>query len=256
MADIIRINDSNYRSFLNPIVGGQRKYTGYMGMGPGRGLGGFEALGIPLIPKSEWADIARQRQKERTRLKDFCLDMGLTVLDQSQTNFCWVNAPTYCAMVLRLQETGQLVRLSPASVGAKIKNFRNVGGWGREGLDGGIKWGFNLQQDWPANAINRSYDTDANRQKALQNRIVGYYRLRSGQAGWPEVVSCILAGIPVAVGYDWWRHEVTATDLQPNEDLDIANSWGPQWSEHGFGVLSGGKRYPDDAVAITAMMAT
>lgn len=136
------------------------------------------------------------------------------------------------------------------AAGARIKNFRNVGGWGSEGLNWMLDHGVNLQSDWPANAIIRTYDTPENRERAKLNRIVEYFRLDN----WDEVGSCLLAGIPVACGYNWWSHEVTGMDLTPAGDLIIANSWG-NWGDQGYGLLQGSKRVPDDAVAIVSMMA-
>lgn len=252
-ANMVVINDSNWTAFANDS--NPTRARGYQGMWENDGLkaaakGFGELVNVPLIPRSEWGDRARQRESDQTRLKDFCLGSGLTVLNQQSTNYCWINAPVFCCMVTRLKETGQLVRLSPASAGARIKNFRNVGGWGSEGLNWMVEHGVNLQSDWPANSISRNYDTPENREKAKLNRIVEYFRLDN----WDEVASCILAGIPVACGYNWWRHEVTGMDLTPSGDLIIANSWG-NWGDQGYGVLQGSKKDPDDAVAIVSMQA-
>ncbi len=255
-SDMVVIDDNNYQQWLNPIVGGERRLSGYKGMfktkkARRKGKTFEDLTSVPLIPESEWDDRIRQKEKDRSRLKDFALDMGLTVLDQNGTNYCWINAPTFCCMVTRLQETGQAIRLSPASVGAPIKNFRNQGGWGSQGLDYMRKNGINLQGDWPANAINRSYYTEENRQKAKANIVLEYYYLKN----WQEMASCILAGIPVGAGYNWWSHEVTGMDiLKGSHDLIIADSWSTSYGDRGYGVLKGSRKYPDDAVAITAMM--
>lgn len=249
MAEMPIIDDNNYQQFTRNVPG--RGYYGMWRTQERRATApGFEALaGVPLIPESEWSDRIRQREKDHATLKEFALGIGLEVLNQASTNYCWINAPTFCCMVTRAKETQREIRLSPASGGARIKNFRNVGGWGSEALDWFIQHGLNEQSDWPANAIDRRYDTAENREKAKIHKVLEYYRLDS----WAETVSCILSGVPVAVGYNWWSHEVTAMDLLLDGGLVIANSWG-NWGDQGYGVLQGSKRYPNDAVAITAMM--
>ncbi len=255
--DTIVIDDGNYRQHVPPaVVGGERKSKGYHGMWePGcRSAKPFSDLGVPLVPESEWIDRIKEQERYKSNLYHYSLDSSLPCLDQNGTNYCWINGPVHCMEIERLKESGQVVSLSPASAGARIKNFRNVGGWGSQGLEWMIEHGVNETGDWPANAIDRRYLTDANIESAKRNKVFEYYSLRS----WDEVVSCLLAMIPVAVGYNWWAHEVTATHLvvqSRNVELGIRNSWSMGWGDKGFSVLKGSKKYPDDAVAIVAINA-
>lgn len=256
MPERIIINDSNYQQFINPVVDGEVKKCSFRGMFRPQSIvraRTFEDLkSVPLIPEADWDDHIDQLERDKATLKDFCLESGLEVLNQGQTNYCWINSPTFCAMIARLQETGQCIRFSPASAGARIKNFRNVGGWGSEGLEFMIENGINEQDDWPANAIERRYDTPENREKAKKNRVLEYFHLKS----YEEVVSCILSGVPVACGFNWWSHEVTGMYVTlRTHNLGIGNSWSPKWGEYGYGELEGRKRIPDDAVAMPVLMA-
>lgn len=256
MSEMIVIDDSNYQNFISPIVDGQKVCKGYFGMwetAEAKELAKpFSELGIPLLPETEWDARIDQLERDRSTLKDFCLDSGLTVLSQGQTNYCWVNAPTFCCMILRLQETGRPVRLSPASAGSVIKQFSNQGGWGSQALAYFIKAGLNEQADWPANAIDRKFYTEVNKEKAKKNIALEHYKLE----GFQETASCILAGIPVAIGLNWWSHEITGVGIiKGSHDLVIANSWGASWSDQGYGILKGSKKNPDDACAITSMVA-
>ena len=186
------IDDSNYLSFRHQ---GSRGYFGVFPSPQAKALcRTFADLGIPLIPESEWDDRIRESERFESTIPDFCNQAGLPCLDQNQTNYCWVNAPTHCCELIRLMETGQVVSYSPASAGAPIKQFRNVGGWGSEALEYFKTNGLNLTSDWPANAIDRSYYSEANKQKAKENITLEFFVLNT----WQERVSCILSGLPTA----------------------------------------------------------
>lgn len=260
MGELVQIDDTNYQNFINPVVDGERKACASYGMFmPGGSRVALSAprfadqQKIPLIPESEWDDVIAQRRKDGATLKQFCEDLRLDVLNQGQTNYCWCNGFIFSAMVARLRESGQVVRLSPASVAAPVKNFQNRGGWGEEALEYMLKHGANLQYDWPANAIDRKYFTSENKEKAMRNQVIEYYRCES----WEEVGSAIIAGHPCAVGYNWWGHLVCGVDIEEGaHDLVIANSWGQRWGDNGFGVLKGSKKYPNgDSVAVVSMQA-
>lgn len=178
------------------------------------------------------------------------------VKDQGRTNYCWANAPAHCVEILGAMQGQGYVPLSAASVAAPIKNYRNVGGWGREALqyiaDGGIV----PAASWPSNAIDRAYDTEANRRAALGYRVAEWWVL--ADRGVDHLVSCLLRGWPVAVGYGWWSHEVTAIDaawLDGAIAVVINNSWGQSWGTRGRGVIQGDRIAPDDAVCARAITA-
>lgn len=251
MPDAVTINDSNYHEFLSPIVDGIRMGTGYLGMWPKPPSRPkyFGDIGIPLIPEDEFVSRIRDQEQSRSNWYHVSIDNDIPCKNQASTNYCWINAPVHCAELIRFLQMMVYQSYSPASAGARIKNFRNVGGWGSEGLKWMIQHGVNLSSDWPDNAIQRSYDTPQSQEKALENRIVEFFILKT----WQEIVSCILALIPVAGGYNWWSHEVTLTHLREDMALGIRNSWGMSWGDKGFGWLEGGRRIPDDAVAIVSL---
>jgi hypothetical protein len=64
----------------------------------------------------------------------------------------------------------------------------------------------------------------------------------------------VLLGFPVAIGLNWWSHEVTAVSLVKLDGsgrygMMIDNSWGEGWGTKGRGVLTESKATPDDAVS-------
>jgi hypothetical protein len=204
-----------------------------------------------LIPESEWDDRIKEMEATKTRLTDLCDQAGLTVLDQNGTNYCWINAPVHCVEVLRVANGQPLVRLSPASCGGPIKNYRNVGGWGTEGLKYIVSTGIVPQAQWPPNAITKSYDTAETRELRKQFKVTEWWDLRPRNM--QELISCLLQRIPVAVGLNWWSHEVTYMDPVAlgggKYGARIDNSWSTSWGTNGRGILSGSKVLPDDAVA-------
>ena len=242
------ITDGNYHGFL------EQGHRGYLGMFESdedrRESKTFGDLGIPLIKEADWDDIIDELEKQGATLPQFCKSLGLPCLDQGGTNYCWVNASTHCAEIVRLGETGRVFGYSPASVGAPIKGFRNLGGWGSQALTYMRENGVNLAEDWPANKISRGYYTDDNQAKKKAHTVLEYFVLES----WEERGSCILAGKPTADGYSWWSHEVCGVGIvKKSHDLIIRNSWGMDWGDQGFATLTGSRKQATDSVAICAM---
>lgn len=212
-----------------------------------------------LIPRSEWQARIQEMEERKTRLSDLVEQAGLPCKDQNGTYYCWINAPVHCLEVMRVVQNQRMVILSPASAGGPIKNFRNNGGWGKEGLEYLVEHGCCPVDVWPANAIDRRYNTAENRRIALDYRAVEWWELRPRNLD--ELMSCLLRRIPVAVGLNWWRHEVTAYDpvwINGQPGARERNSWGMNWPSagaRGYFVLQGSRLLPDDAVAPRSVLA-
>lgn len=228
---------------------------------PARGSQSYEGVAEPfpnelLIPRSDWEGIIKEQEERKTRIIDVCDREGLKRKSQASTNFCWINAPTTGVEIRRIMSGHPYVELSPASAGAQIKNFQNVGGWGKEALEWLIKYGACPVSMWPANAIDRRYLTAAAKAEAMKYR---------GQEWWvlderniDQLVSCILRGFSVSIGLNWWRHEVEATFCKWIDNaiaIGIDNSWGLEWGTQGRGVLQGSRALPDDAVSLRTAIA-
>lgn len=202
-----------------------------------------------LIPMGEIQARIQEQEAQKTRLSDLIRLKQLPPKDQGRTNYCWINAPTHCAEIVRLKQNQPTVILSPASAGAQIKHYQNVGGWGREGLQWIVDHGLAPVDLWPANAIDSRYATPATIAAAMDYRIQEWTELKPRNM--QQLASMLLRGIPVAVGMSWWQHEITACDavwLDGSLAIRIRNSWA-NWGDYGFGILQGSRALPDDAVA-------
>lgn len=209
-----------------------------------------------LIPKSDWQGMIQEQEEQKSRISDTIRLHKLGHKDQGRTNYCWIHAPTHCVEILRVQQNQKHISLSPASVGAKIKNYRNVGGWGKEGLEGIIKWGLVPSSLWPDNAIDPKYDTQANRQEALKYRVDEWIECIPRNV--EQMVSMLLRRKPGAGGYNWWSHEVTNCDvvwLDGGPAIRTRNSWA-NYGDYGFAVLQGSKMLADDLVFPMTVLAT
>lgn len=202
-----------------------------------------------LIPRSEWQARIEEMEATKTSIPALCDQAGLKVKDQQQTEFCWANGPTHCVEVVRTIEGQKPIVLSAASVACRVNGFVNRGGWGGDALDFIIEHGIVPADQWPNTAINRQYLTDANVQLALKYRVTEWWELAPKNLD--QLVTCLLLRIPVAVGYSWWGHEVTAVKplwLDGTVALEIDNSWGTSWGDNGRGTIQGSRMQPDDAV--------
>lgn len=256
------IDDSNYRQFLRagePLMVGNRGYVGRNYETHPLGKVGYAsrfALDIP--DRSTWPEMIKDIAAAKARLKDLFDYRKMQVLNQGQTNFCWVNGVIMAYMMGRARAGLPHLSLSPASVACKITNFKNEGGWGGWAIEGINKFGICTTDIWPANAIDRRYDTPETKQYAARHKVSEWLDLKPKSFG--EVAACLLAGWAVPAGLMWWGHLICYFDLVQigRDDFGVLfpNSWGPDWEDHGFGVLHESKATPDEANAIRVVAAT
>jgi hypothetical protein len=210
-----------------------------------------------LIPRSEWKDRIAERKKRKLTNRDVIDRAGLPCKNQATTNYCWINSPGYACECVRVIQNQPMVILSPASGGAPIKDYQNVGGWGLEAIRWISQHGLVPVDRWPANAIDRSYATAENAALALQYRAVEWTEVDMSEAI-DQIVSSLLNGFVGCAGLAWWRHEVTYEDVDwiDNAAAIVArNSWGPGYGKDGHFILQGDKMRPSDYVFPRSMLA-
>lgn len=244
------IDDSNWEQHVTPS---NEHGTGYeqrdRAAWPVASSGFSKAFDLQVIPRSEWDD--RMQAMKDANLRKVLERENISPLNQGSSNFCWTNALVTGLEAQRAASGMPYVKLSPASVAAPIKGYRNLGGWAGEALEYIIANGIASASLWPPNAIDRSYDNEATRADRKRHTITEWYDIDCDRDDLFDVLfTCVLLNMPVAIGLDWWRHEVCA--LYPVKDgnrygLGCRNSWGSDYGENGFFELYGNKALPSDA---------
>jgi hypothetical protein len=248
---VLFIDDHTPDTLLAPPTGLSRGYDPRDFSRHPLGFMGHRFSG-PIIPRSEWRGLIEQKEREGNTLLHKIRQRGIKCKDQNGTNYCWINAPVYCMEIARAKQGLPYVELSPASVGCKIKGFRNSGGWGTEGMEYMQEHGVVPASMWPVNAINRSYDKPEAWQAAKSFMAWRWDDLDPGDT--EQIATRLLMDQPVAIGLNWWRHEVTAICLMALEGgkfgIGCMNSWSEQYGDKGFFILSERKGTGDDQCAL------
>ena len=214
------------------------------------GFAGYAApFSMPLIPREEWKERIEERERKGLTTRQFCESVGLNPLNQSRTNYCWANGPTHCVEIVFARQNGSVVRLSPASIAAPIKGYRNQGGWGAQALEYGVEHGWAPQKMWPANAIDRRYDTPESRAARKHYQADEWWDFQP--RNFDQLITALLNDFPCSTAHNWMSHVVTPLDpiVMRNGEIGIycANS-GYGRDATGHMVLTGNRAVPDETI--------
>lgn len=254
MAEII-INDINCSDYLTPPHGQSMGLVprNYMQCPVGY-LPCAKPFDLPLIPESEWqsrldAQIAAKAQLSdiRNRGKN---GSPMPSTDQNGYGYCWCHSGTSAILLARAAANEPYVDLSAYAVGCIIKNYRNQGGWGSEGVEFIASRGIPSSEFWPQRSTNRANDNPATWENAALHKNLEWMDLQPRNKA--QLVTCLLLNIPVVSDFNWWGHSVCTMDLVSLNPFKtrIWNSWGDGWSENGAGILEGSRAIPDGALGV------
>lgn len=262
MAQQIIIGDNNWQEFVGDgesvVIDGHRRYFGFKPTAGRMRVAPFmtlEKAGVPLIPESDWASRAQKMLDDKADLKSLCYH--LEPLDQNGRGQCHLYGNCSAMRGLSVRQGGVLRCPSAQSLAYAVWGGRS---WGNSGADPASSFEALLEQGaarseiWPMDGDGQSSrfaTPEAEADRANLKLLVGV-ELGIDNDMWKETVSCLLQGIPVSVAFGWWNHHVCGYSYLPNGNLVILNSWG-DWSDNGFGELSGSKKYPDQAFAFIRM---
>lgn len=220
------------------------------------GSSGFAApFNMATIPRSEWAERIKDREKRGRILTRLADAAGVKRMDQGQIGYCWSYGTVGSVHLRRLAMGLPHVQLSACSVAAPIKKFQNQGGWSGEAVRYIATNGIVPEHLWPnGNAgVNRAYYTQANLQIAKQFTIDAQGWIDLQQNNFDQLMTLLLLDLPAPVGLDWWGHLICAVDpliLGANSfGYRFDNSWGRSYGTDGRGVLAESKGRPTECVA-------
>lgn len=194
---------------------------------------------LPSFTRDQCLDMIRESEKNQTRALDVYESSEIPVIVQT-LGYCWIFSGTNAVMVARQMQGKRFVLLSPASIGAIIKNYRDEGGWPDEGLAKAQEIGFCPADLWPLNGLKRSLDNEETRAARKEFGIDSTVDIKGGDT--LQLLTACLSGWQPAVGRArFWGHAVhehTPVLLGTNEiGLMHRNSW-PGYGTDGHAVFS------------------
>jgi hypothetical protein len=212
----------------------------------------FEAA---TIPRAEWTERAEALEVAKATPEHVCAHAGVPILNQSRRPYCWCYGAMGLVMAGYASAGLPVPHLSATSLAAKIKNYRDVGGWAGEAIEGNQRFGVSTIDFWPEAALDRRYDTPEQRENAALHKATEWAELRANS--FDHVATALLRGFAVSLGLNWWGHLVYATKLlvisRNRFGVLIRNSWGTDWENGGRGVLEESKATPAEAFIVRSV---
>lgn len=256
MAEIqgFHVVDDSYGDLSNTRGTGyeSRDYQAY----PLCGLDKAIAFSDPLIDPSEYQSRIEEKTAKKTWIKDLCDQAGLTVKNQQSSSYCWIHAPVKGMECIYVLNGGVRKVLSAFYAGSMIKNGRNQGGSGIQGLEWLSKNGTCQESMWEPMKFRGTVTPEIEGNAEL-HQVQTFVDMdpRNEQ----QIITRVLTNKPVTVGIPAWSHEVLITFLVwdgGRVKFGFDNSWGSAWGTNGRGVLEGAKSRFDEAGSIEVVEAT
>lgn len=261
--DVGIIDDSNYGKYVRLIEDPNEPFSGgYEDPGFDVGLGSCSSeWNGTIISEKDAEELIRLHDANQSSPDHWRLHGNSAILDQNGFPYCWMFGPVG-AMQTALAQTGMpnVPKLCATATAARVKNWRKVGGWGDQAVEGIQKWGVPGNDVWDQKDIGSpaKWQQEAVIRSAAMNNIVEFIKLPLVRGQVPEeVLRSVLLDpenpMPVTAAYNWWGHLIFLSKWLGKMTAKGVNSWGPNWEANGCVALRGSKCLPNEAIAIKAV---
>src|SRR5690348_1599785 len=154
---MIVIDDTNYLDHVQPRYPNEQGTHGLrprdFDRDPHGSLVYAKPFTLPLIPRSEWATRIAARKAANAQLSNVRMTgnagQPIPSRDQNGKGYCWAHSGVSAHLVCRALMNEPYADLSAFAVACMIKDFRDEGGWGGEGVDFESQKGVPTSQFWP-----------------------------------------------------------------------------------------------------------
>lgn len=258
------IDDGNYTEYVEEL----KDLSGPFGSGlverdyRAHGLGSYAPVFKgDRLSRSKWDDAIKRQDDNESSPWHHHKASDVPILDQNGYPYCWCFGLT-AAVMNRYAISGLPVPfLSATAVAAQVKNFRQVGGWAGEAVEGFHKFGCPTIETWPQHSLDRSLPNNHEQQlDAKRHDITAFEELPSRD--FEMAMSALLHPLnpsPVTMGLMWWGHLVCglrAVKISAREyGILIVNSWKKTWGDGGFKVLAESKATAHEYIAVRGVTA-
>lgn len=271
--DVPLINDSTYKLLL-PDSNGMYDFNGLRicnAVAPRSEPGSLTFAPIPkfrIIPRTEWDDIIKQKDRDGTWLETLVRDPSYAIpcTDQNGLGYCHAYGTVMKLMVQRLLQGHKFVMLSAESVGGPITGWRNSGADPADDMEQVCKYGA-----CPQDMMDRAHSLSPGRWKAGWEKEALKYKVESwvdpralvtrNVSYFDIAVSMCMQNIPGALGYMWWAHYISGPyrvlkTSNGRYALRNRNNWGSDFGDDGFLDMEEGKGTPDWLFGVSVATAT
>lgn len=261
MANLITIDDSNFQQVLGDgervWVNGHWRYLSAKVEKPRFTCSRttMAEANLQVFAEDELKDRINQIKKDRAWIKDLMYETECP--DQDGYGQCWCFGTCEAFWMRSWLQGGMPRMLSPNALArdAGYSNWGSGGGDPTDSVNTLIKTGGVRESIWPSDSSGHSmkWDTPQANADHDENKIVTCVEIEPGKAGYLAQVSAVVQGCPLVCTWNWWNHvtagcwaEVVGSEIQ----FGIRNSWGTDWSDRGFGLLAGTRKYSSATWAI------
>lgn len=261
------INDDNYLEHMPDAAGlvtidGDRYSFGMVPRDYSRTAYGeteFATAGrIKKIPREQWPDLIADKNRDKSSLKHVWEDdLGRKILDQDGIPYCHAFSPAIAIMLVRAANGYPDLEISAGSIGGPVTNYRKRGAWIGDDLKQIVRQGAATTEYVPMRQVSRSGWKPGADENCELHKVEEWDELRPRDLD--ELISALLINLPVCIGLNWWGHAVTSIDVVDTGrgsatslsryDIGNLNSWGQNYGDGGYFILSGNKRIPDEQYA-------